>query len=1218
MSLKYIKPEVIEFSVYVMDKEWNHQLIKFPYTSKDGFKINIYNIDKISDIANKLYLITGINVELLHFRGLHLDFEQWINIIKPKKNEIIAGGASGSANAYDDDDDLEENKQNIEYQKFTFKPPVDKPMFLGYIHHTGDNIFPKIIFRGRDVVIDTPINAFYSPYNMEIKSMVADTQFAQFSNLTHDASDKFIIDFAPKNELVVIPLTAFILPKSIDAPYIANDSSLLSKVNDGFLVKYYPMLNETSFKFYLMGSLDNFNSSAIIEKIHNILDNEYETMSILTSVKYSAIDEDKLMKNFDLNVTEADIITKPKHENNLSLRNIFDKLHIQTTKDLNIIYMHHELTISPHLIGLLLNKDVRILITKYKQNGMIPRVTNELKKLISQTGALMIMISTTSKTSKNIPMMILLSANGEWTIRSSWNEHINIEQIMLRTQKITDGLIDLINNNIIYYGRNELSKLSKTHSQINNLSLNLIFHHTLTIPEFKIFRQNFSIFIEANMASYVSAVNFEVSWSKGILKPCLIKVIYSLTNIRFEILNTSLRDLSNLLPILNIYVMYSIDKIKNYNAKYKKKITDDDGMDGEMETRIIKKLRETDPKLYDNLRPGMIYSKKCQGIKQPEVFLESEIKTLSVKERKELTKYWNFTYDKPVYYRCQKNDSGNRLEFSFLTGINMNDYCIPCCKIKETKENSNKERMQNKCLTEHKYTEKYYNINPSSYVFIANKTLPAMRIGNLPRQIAEIFAYDKRSKYDGYFTYGTEQIIPALINTTASIVFAITDALDITVKEFILSIVANLKTKKITDEKVKQKRSLRHPQKQIAGGYQQEYIHNLIDALIAIFVNKVEFYNFSMNNWDEFFIYQALELYDVNVILFKIKSDEILIMDNDSRKIFIVQYNFEPQIYSSLETEIAFYPIYFINIKEFIAKGEISRKIFTKEIENINKQILTNQNITLIDIIKKGIKVTELFINKNNTVYAIKCEDAQRSVFLPVTYSHIYPKIKLNYGVFVPDANNSLELLLELIKTIGYKITAYITHNDKVIALELNKMNAYIFPIDKRELPEDILRSVSEIVSLVDLVDVNLTISQNKSPSDEYFTLMFNTYYDTYIYDIIKIEIINLIDSEKINPKEIYKLTVDDLAKLIPHKIDNAELTSNIIMPCASSVNMSHCTKEHELIVPANFKEYLEIALVEMKDKYRNFVRANKKNIVINILNFEQVYGEIIEWKLLG
>ncbi len=1093
-------------------------------------------------------------------------------------------------------------------------------MYLGYIHKTGDNIFPQILFRTREVITDTPINAFFSPYNMEIKSMVADTQFGQFSNLEYDNSDKFLIDFAPKNIVVVIPLTAFIMPNSIDAPYIANDLSMLSKVYEGFLVKYYPMLSENMFKLYLLNIMENFNSQEIINKIQNVLENETELMNVLTSVKYSSMDSTELMKEIDINVINADISTKPKIDNNLLLRNIFDKLHVQNTKDVNITHMYYEMTISPHLIGMFLNKDIKISITKYKQNGIIPKMTNELIKYISKNNLLTITVTGTMRTVRNNPMMIFMNSNGEWTIRTVWDEKINIDQIMAKTQKLTDHVIDLINNNIIYYGRDNIVKINKSNSEIKNISLILIYHHILTIPEFKFMRQNFNQFIESNMANYTSAVNFEVNWIKGVLKPCTIKVYYSTANIKFEIINSTLRDLANLLPILNIYVLNSMEKIKQSGNKYKKR-QDNNGEvdidDDYSNVKTIKKLRETDPKLYDNLKTGMIYSKKCQGIKQPEVFIESELKNLSAQERKELIKYWNFTYNKPAYYRCQKSNNGERLEFSFLTGLNINDYCVPCCKIKETKKDSNKDKMQNKCLSEHKYTDKYYNLNPSTYVFIANKALPSERIGSLPKSIAEIFDFTPTNKYDGYFTYGTEQVIQSMPNSSASIVYAITHALEISVKEFILDIINNLKTKNVGQTDMQIKRSLRHPQKKLYGGYSQEYIHGLIDALMAIFVNNVDFYNFNMRNWDEFFIYQTLEIYNINIILFRIKTNEILIMDNNAPKLFILQYDFDVRIYSVLESEIAFYPIYFINIKDFINNGIIKQKIFNNEIENINKQIITRDTMNLTEIIKMRNKVTELFVNKNNRVYAIIIEDDNESVYLPISFSHIYPKIKLNYDVFIPQ-NVSFALLLKYIEKFKYILTAYITYKGNVIALEINRMNAYIVPFPKSELSADIRDKYPEKESLVDLIQVNIAIAKNQSPKEEYFDLMFETYYENYLYDIIKIEIINLIDNGKINPKEIYKLTVNDLEQLIPHKVENKpKLTSNIVMPCSSSVKMSHCTGEHELIVPNNFREYLEIVLVEMNDKYRNFVKNTKKNIVINMLNFEQTFGEIIDWKII-
>lgn len=1219
MSIEIIKPEVIPFTIYIFNKKWEYKEIKFPYQHKDNNIINIYNIDKLSDVMNKIYLLTGIGIELWHIRGLNVSIDDWLKAMKP--NISVKGGNTDIG--FDDEDEIAETIES-KYRKFTFKPPVDQPIFLGYIHHTGDNIFPQIEFRGRNVITDSPLNAFNSPYNISVKSLVADTQFAQFNNLSYNADDKFIIDFAPNYEMILIPFTTFILPNSIDAPYIANDISTLSKIYEGFIIKYYPMMSEMILKLYLQNNLETYHSSELMAKIKNIIEIENNIMYYLISAKY----KDITFNNVDMHVIAADILTKPEIDNNILLRNVFDKIHVKNTKDVNIIYMRYEFNISPQLVGLMLNKDVRILIVKYMQNGLIPKITNENKKYANATDSLIIAITGVSRNSKNIPMLIFLRSNGSWIIKTLWDENITIDNIIAKAQKLTDYVIDEINTNIIYYGKNNVPKLSKKLSIIENISVILVFNYTITVPEFKIMRNILSQYIEANMATYISAVNFEIQWIRGILKPCFIKIIHYVNNIKFEIYNTNMRDLSNLYSMLYIYMQQSIEQIKEYKKKNKLKQNE-----GKHEVDIdisnmkhIKKLRDTDPKLFDNLKPGMIYSKKCQGIKQPETFLESETKKMSVNERKELIKYWNFTYGNPIYYRCQKNNN-KRLEFSFLTGIHINDYCVPCCKIKEAKENSKKEAMENKCLKDRKFTDKYKNINPSLYIFIANKELPYGRIGYLPKDISDIFVKPNLQKYEGFYTLGVQEIIPALQNTSANIVFAICNALEITVNEFILDIIKNIKSKENKTEIVTFKHSLKHPQKKITGGYSQEYIYNLVDALTAIFINRVDFYNYSMKKWDEFFIYQTLEIYNINVILFKVNIDEILIMDNNANKIFIIEYVFEQRLYSTLQSEIAYYPIYFINVKNFIKEGTILQKIFTNEIDGINKQIVIEKLITLPQIIKKNYKISELYINRNNKVYAIIID----GIYLPITYSHIYPKIKTNYNVFTPDTyfksiniGEYLTKFIKLVSELNYTINALIQYNDNIIAIEINRMYSYILPT-----PINAFKIFSDITikkTNINLIDVNLAIAENRSPNEEYFDLMFKTYYHNNLYDIIKIEIINQVDNGKLKQKEFYKLTVDDLVNIIPHEIvseNELQLTDNIVMPCSaeivskSNIKMSHCNSEYKLMVPPNFKEYLEIVLIEMKDKYRNFILANKRNLVINMLDFEQISGEIIDWKIV-
>src|SRR5690606_19690082 len=74
---------------------------------------------------------------------------------------------------------------------------------------------------------------------------------------------------------------------------------------------------------------------------------------------------------------------------------------------------------------------------------------------------------------------------------------------------------------------------------------------------------------------------------------------------------------------------------------------------------------------------GKLYSIICQGPNQPIIYSQDEIKDIAAYRRKRLVKYWNFTYEEPVYYECPNSQYPH---LNFMSGYHPAGYCLPCCK----------------------------------------------------------------------------------------------------------------------------------------------------------------------------------------------------------------------------------------------------------------------------------------------------------------------------------------------------------------------------------------------------------------------------------------------------------------------------------------------------------------------------------------------------------
>lgn len=99
-------------------------------------------------------------------------------------------------------------------------------------------------------------------------------------------------------------------------------------------------------------------------------------------------------------------------------------------------------------------------------------------------------------------------------------------------------------------------------------------------------------------------------------------------------------------------------------------------------SKRINKLNHTDPVLFkfNREQPNgkrLIYSVMCQGPKQPIPYSPEEVEALPASTQKKLTRYWNFTHNRPAYYLCP-----NPLypHLAFQTGVHNDGYCIPCCQ----------------------------------------------------------------------------------------------------------------------------------------------------------------------------------------------------------------------------------------------------------------------------------------------------------------------------------------------------------------------------------------------------------------------------------------------------------------------------------------------------------------------------------------------------------
>jgi hypothetical protein len=1270
-----IIPKHIPLNVYILDRAWNAKRIKFPFTLKTGTVLNIYTIDKIADVLTKIYIITGQPPPLLHIRGLKIEYDEWIAAQKPDsvafisaeakefaKKTSAATAASAAATAASA---AATNSTAPAYKQLQYTAE-ERSKHLGYISQNTigiDNMWPSISFRAAKLTTDLPIHAATSPYITIIRDMPADNQYLMLHDLEYSADDRFITEFAPSGDIVIIPFDTFLKPKTISCMAIMNDVLTFDRIYFGFVRKYYPLLNETAFKVYLNNAFASYLSTAKIKHFEQLAAIEEIIMKKMISTKYKSLAPDEIMSDFRTMILRADFNVKSSltifgggdggsHSGNNTkkssaksakstsaaaaanvyrphyiLRNIFDKTHV-TDRANNIGYMRLEIAVTNS--GL---RKSNMVVQKYRIGEYIGRITNVLKV----PGALMFaIIAPKGATTGKMPQYMYITESGDISFKTYWPEiaEMELDDIMNNISERIHPAIAEINRNIMYYGTTKLPAAP----DLSPLTMDivLIWSRELSARDFRVIREQFREYIETGFAEYISSVIFEVKWMRSMQTPCTIRFVHKTTHIRIEISNIYLNDYNLLLPFIYVYLNSAHAEVKRQNRAHaeSKSASAANGDDdfGERELKRIKKLRENDSILYDNLKPGMIYSKKCQGIRQPNYITEHEYKLLGREDRANIITYWNFTYDKPAHYTCQNDSRGKPLTFSFLTNIHESDYCVPCCKQKPIAPKSKQSRRDEICTATRSCPPNVAARSPSksAYVIVTNRELPQDRIGALPDDVSDIIGKNM-------FAYGIVQNIPSLPDSHAQIVYAIAHALNMTVEKYIGEIIKNIRAQISTHVSIGAKTSIKlesaggannsvsQSAHEIFGGLSSEYVNSLVNALQQIFINKIEFYTYPMSNWIEFFIFQTLEIFNMNIVVFRIKTGELILLENTLPKILIVEYTFVETQYNTNLTSIAYYPIYKINPREFysnLAKHDqsvaIQLKTFAEPIPKLDSTQQQTDVLILSDIVRKfGVEsVAQLYVNINNKCYAILFRPQSQSisapVYLPIGYSNIYPRIPINYDSFDSAATKFTPADVKAaLDALALTPTSAIKYETRIIALVVLGLHMYmsfeaadILPLFSADLPITI--------APINYIDVNHAIANAREVPKELRSAINRGHYRNNIYDLIKIELLNIIDSRGITLAKLREMTIDELCDLIPHTIrENSELTSNIILPCGANPDSKHCVSS-TLIVPPEYREFIEILKEEIDDTFINFITESRRNIIMNMLDFEQAPGERI------
>lgn len=417
----------------------------------------------------------------------------------------------------------------------------------------------------------------------------------------------------------------------------------------------------------------------------------------------------------------------------------------------------------------------------------------------------------------------------------------------------------------------------------------------------------------------------------------------------------------------------------------------------------LRKLQERDSNLF-NLKKynqsATVYSVLCQSGRQPQVYNESEIDTLSAKKQSSLVKYWNFTDNAPAYYDCPDKKYPH---LSFRAGQHPLGYCLPCCKKTRAAVGSKAALVNENCLAKHAY-----NINDDSilskHILTYGKIIAIGRISDLPSEISEGLFLDCIPLPYKMQLIGVEQSTPAIPN--AGFAYALAYAIGI----------GDDSTDKVLCTLAETAASMKETYYALGngGGVAFSSANDLSDAIINSFIRRDD--NLSpfapggnASQWPYILADLARHVYGVEVITIVNQGEDKITIDVTPEAIAGI-INGSARIAILAESEAGIYPVVVLNPKIYLQtppneRWMIIRKTFGELdspdaiidtiTETVKHMIIHNTKSTTsldLDFINRWLLSTKYtiksrLINLHNLCYGILVTVSNEIVYIPIIHS---------------------------------------------------------------------------------------------------------------------------------------------------------------------------------------------------------------------------------------
>jgi len=1092
------------------------------------------------------------------------------------------------------EDKLSELKEKIQlitniptYRQYLFWHDND---FLNNTYNLiSDNLYEVNIFKhfsniSREQVI----------FNIAIdKSLYNNRKNIKVESLDYFTTIDYInID---NNQLYVIDLANFINPHRLEMRQFLSDSYQFELFYYGFIIKFWPMMTPEIFHDYIDSEKLLYQKYPMLAFTSQNVRPRYAQQIAISNHNYRNSEKiDKILKgkyspiNIKLSITDVIISTTYSSKQLIDLRVLFDKLKTDFFMPEVIAYIKHE------------NKQyfIKKSFDLNKQKVPFPAAFKQ---------GLIIAIKMNKNVNYKEYVFINVRQNGEYFIKLVLNEEdgYDFAQTLALAKKFTDKIIDDINKHSreISNSKQALVPLTESTVYYDSINVNVIWKKLIKPRAYKFMRAALESYVNANILSiknFTQIRGHEIMFRKGIVEfdHLLIEKVlaaaklesiknyymylsngtlyqkwmqlydgrvvfmqHRTTDVKFEIINIKAKEFDN-------FYMYIAGFIFQLLAnKEFKEIEQERFIESDKKNKKLKKLNEVDPVLYRLKKYDInkLYSIVCQNPRQPYIYTNAELEKLSDKQKSKLTKYWNFTLNKPAYYGCPNSKYPH---FSFIVTIHPKHYCLPCCGKRMTNiEGSKKNLINNICLTKHEFLPEDLEKNKKflrglqfkmRHVMNYGKNIDVGRSVRMPQNqtMQDIFYGTLKESGTNYFIQGMNQHSRFMRNI--GFIYSLCEITDKSLNDIInLFILALKKDKKLFN--------------MIENGKLLKYFDSLstfINALENIFLNEMdEIYIQKYNDsdlWNKVFIeLSALVMNIYTFILYDEKTTGKNISLQITNSVYNgIRQNNEPskgiryiivfkQAYRYFPVIVATDP------QKILSRSETLFKIFTHKDEAIknfysiinlyieqNKKLNQPIDLNLLKFVLESNKEHSLvkkLINMRNLCYAVLIKSKNDElVYLPISYSmNVVDNIDIDFNAFDPARYDlKSEALVNFIKYINrciskvnksdikdnpvnyYKRIIFYKHQTyegRTIGLLDNSDHLYYINDYNKDLFSELQsHEIYDYELNYYPPEINkLIVEDSKIVVDDRTELLGKSLYKNYLYQLFLVEFNNYIEKQK-------------------------------------------------------------------------------------------------------